>query len=153
MREFRDGVPGADVAVMGRTVGAGLPISPDDTPEVVVSPVSSWALGIVHHGVAREKTVFAVPLTALRGPTRRGARSSTARSTVVHVDLRGEWLYLRTSEGAPRYKLVRWSLKSAAPYRVDAAEVVHAEATRSSRASRSRRTRCTCTSATPASRG
>ena len=43
MREFRDGAPGADVAVMGRTVGAGLPIAPDDTPQIVVSPVSSWA--------------------------------------------------------------------------------------------------------------
>jgi len=127
MREFRDGVPGADVAVMGRTVGAGLPISPDDTPEVVVSPVSSWALGIVHHGVAPEKTVFAVPLTALRGPDTPWRKIVDRSQLVMHVDMRGEWLYLRTSEGAPRYKLVRWSLKSATPYRVDAAEVVQGE--------------------------
>jgi len=127
MREFRDGVPGADVAVMGRKVGAGLPISADDSPEVVVSPVSSWALGIVHHGVAREKTVFAVPLTALRGPDTPWRKIVDRSQRVEQVDLRGEWLYLRTGEGAPRYKLVRWSLKSAGLYRVDAAEVVHAE--------------------------
>ena len=127
MREFRDGMPGADVAVMGRTVGPGLPIGPDDSPEVVVSPVSSWALGIVHHGVAREKTVFAVPLTALRGPDTPWRKVVDRSQLVAHVDLRGEWLYLRTSEGAPRYKLVRWSLKSAGPYRLEGAEVVQAE--------------------------
>ena len=127
MREFRDGVPGADVAVMGRTVGPGLPISPDDIPELVVSPVSSWALGIVHHGVAPEKTVFAVPLTALRGPDTPWRKIVDRARLVERVDLRGEWLYLRTSEGAPRFKLVRWSLKSPAAYRVDAAEVVQAE--------------------------
>ena len=127
MREFRDGVPGADVAVMGRTVGHGLPIGPDDTPEVVVSPVSSWALGIVHHGVARELTVFAVPLTALRGPDTPWRKVVDRSQLVERVDLRGEWLYLRTGEGAPRFKLVRWPLRSPGAYRVDAAEVVQAE--------------------------
>ena len=124
MREFRDGGAGADVAVLGRTVGAGLPISPDDTPEVLVSPVSSWALGIVHHGAARELTVFAVPMTALRGPDTPWRKIVDRAQGVEHVDLRGEWLYLRTSEGAPRYKLVRWTLKSASPYRLADAEVV-----------------------------
>ncbi|MEO8484850.1 MAG: prolyl oligopeptidase family serine peptidase [Betaproteobacteria bacterium] len=124
MREFRDAVPGADVAVMGRTVGAGLPIGPNDLPEVFVSPVSSWALGIVRHGVARELTVFAVPLTLLRGPETPWRKVVDRAQRVEDVDLRGEWLYLRTSEDAPRFRLLRWSLKSSLPYRVEGAEVV-----------------------------
>src|SRR4029079_19430052 len=76
---------------------------------------------------AREKTVFAVPLTALRGPDTPWRKIVDRSQRVEQVELRGEWLYLRTGEGAPRYKLVRWSLKSAGLYRVDAAEVVHAE--------------------------
>ena len=89
-----------------------------------VSPVSSWALGIVHHGVANEISVFAVPLTALRGPDTPWRRIVDRAQGVEAVDLRGEWLYLRTSEGAPRYRLVRWSLRSSLPYRGEHAEVV-----------------------------
>ena len=124
MREFRDDAAGADVAVFGRTVGPGLPISSDGTPEVVVSPVSSWALGLVRHGTARELTVFAVPLTALRGPETPWRKIVDRAQGVEDVDLRGEWLYLRTSEDAPRYRLLRWSLRSPLPYRSADAEVV-----------------------------
>ena len=130
MREFRDGAAGADVAVFGRTVGPGLPIAPDDVPEVFVSPVSSWALGIVRHGVAREVTVYAAPLTVLRGPDTPWRKVVDRAQGVEDVDLRGEWLYLRTSEDAPRYRLLRWSLRSAQRYRSGDAEVVLAQGER-----------------------
>lgn len=113
-----------DVQVFGRTVGAGLPIGPDDTPKLVVSPVSSWALGVVEHGVAREITVYAAPLSSVRGPETPWRKIVDRAQGVEDVDLRGEWLYLRTREGAPRYRLLRWSLKSPGAYRADAAEVV-----------------------------
>jgi len=125
MREFSAGrEDGPDVAVAGRTVGPGLPIGPDDTPTIVVSPVSSWALSVVRHGVAREVTVFAAPLSSVRGPQTPWRKVVDRAQGVEDVDLRGEWLYLRTSEGAPRYRLVRWSLRSPGAYRSRDAEVV-----------------------------
>ena len=135
MRRLRDAGPprelpsgaapsAADVQVFGRTVGAGLRIGADDTPTIVVSPVSSWALGIVRHGVAREVTVFAAPLPAVRGPDTPWRKVVDRAQGVEDVGLRGEWLYVRTSEGAPRYRLLRWSLKSPGAYRAQDAEVV-----------------------------
>ncbi len=137
MRQFRDGgsrreplpgaappVSGSDVPVFGRTVGTGLPIGADDTPTLVVSPVSSWALGVVRHGVAREVTVFAAPLSSVRGPDTPWRKVVDRAQGVEDVDLRGEWLYLRTSEGAPRYRLLRWSLNAPGAYRAPDAEVV-----------------------------
>lgn len=124
MREFRDDAVAGDAPVMGRSVGAGLPIAPDDIPAVVVSPVSSWALGIVQHGVAREKTVFVAPLVSLRGPDTPWRKVVDRARGVEDVAMRGEWLYLRTNEGAPRYRLMRWSLRQPGAYRADAADEV-----------------------------
>jgi prolyl oligopeptidase len=131
MRSFgADGASPPDVPVFGRTVGAGLPITPDDVPQVVVSPVSSWALGIVHHGVAREKTLFVAPLALLKGPSTPWRKVVDRAQGVESFTVRGEWLYLRTNEDAPRYKLLRWSLKREQPYRAGDAEVVLPEGER-----------------------
>ena len=128
MREFSAGrVAAADVPVAGRNVGAGLPIGADDTPTIVASPVSSWALAVVRHGVAREVTVFAAPLASVRGPQTPWRRIVDRSQGVEDVDLRGEWLYVRTNEGAPRYRLVRWSLRSSGAYRLADAETVMPE--------------------------
>jgi prolyl oligopeptidase len=128
MREFSAGrVAGPDVPVAGRTVGPGLPIGADDTPTIVVSPVSSWALAVVRHGVAREVSVFAAPLSSVRGPQTPWRRIVDRSQGVEDVDLRGEWLYLRTNEDAPRYRLVRWSLRSSGAYRLADAQTVMPE--------------------------
>ena len=123
-------VDGRDVPVFGRTVGQGLPIGPDDSPSLVVSPVSSWALGVVRHGVAREVTVFAAPLVSVRGPGTPWRKVVDRARGVEDVDLRGEWLYLRTNEGAPRYRLTRWSLRSPGAYQPGDAQVVLPESDR-----------------------
>jgi len=131
MRSFgADGPSPPDVPVFGRTVGTGLPISPDGLPQVVVSPVSSWALGIVHHGVAREKTLYVAPLALLKGPSTPWRKVVDRAQGVESFTVRGEWLYLRTNEDAPRYKLTRWSLKREEPYRSSGAEVVLPEGER-----------------------
>ena len=60
----------------------------------------------------------------LRGPDTPWRKIVDRSQRVEDVDLRGEWLYLRTSEDAPHFRLLRWSLKSPSPYRSDDAEVV-----------------------------
>ena len=127
MRTFVPTGVGPDVPVLGRTVGGGLDLAPDDAPAVMVSPVSSYALGVIRHGVAREISVYAAPLTALRGPATPWRKIVDRSQGVEEVALRGEWLYLRTHDGAPRYRLLRHSLRGSAPLDLAAAETVLAE--------------------------
>ena len=128
MREIAlEGSGPPDVPVFGRSVGAGVDIAPDDTPTLLVSPVSSYALGVVHHGVAREISVFVAPLTALKGPSTPWRKVIDRAQGVEEVALRGEWLYARTHDGAPRYRLVRHSLKNGTAFVPEAAEAVLGE--------------------------
>jgi len=124
MRTF--GPPGAtvDVAVFGRGVNPNVAIHPDDTPTIHVSPVSPYVIGVVSHGVQDEFSLYVAPLTQLRGAATPWRKLATPEQGIIDFDLRGEWIYLLTHENAPRYQVVRWSLREARPYALAGAEVV-----------------------------
>jgi prolyl oligopeptidase len=87
--------------------------------------LAGLVVGAGRRGTAsREVTVFAAPLSSVRGPDTPWRKVVDRAQGVEDVDLRGEWLYLRTSEGAPRYRLLRWSLNAPGAYRAPGAEVV-----------------------------
>lgn len=124
MRTFAASAAPVDVALFGRGVNPAVTIDPDDTPTVHVSPVSPYVIGVVSHGVQDELTLYVAPMTQLRGAATPWRRLATPEQGITDFDLRGEWIYLLTHEDAPRYQVVRWSLRDPGPYTLANAEVV-----------------------------
>jgi prolyl oligopeptidase len=124
MRTFAPSAAPVDVALFGRGVNPGVAIDPDDTPTVHVSPVSPYVIGVVSHGVQDEFSLYVAPLTQLRGAATPWRRLATPKQGITDFDLRGEWIYLLTHEDAPRFQVVRWSLRDPRPYALANAEVV-----------------------------
>jgi len=113
-----------DRAVFGRDLAPAITVSRDDIPNIRVSAVSSYAIAIVKHGDANELTLYAAPLMMLKDASTPWRKVVDRTQGVVNFDLRGEYLYLMTSENAPRYQVVRWRLGAPAEYRLAQAEVV-----------------------------
>ncbi len=124
MRTFAPDGTVADVAIFGGGPDSAIAIDADDTPTIHVSPVSPFAIGVVSHGVQDEVTLYVAPLTQLRGAATPWRKFATAEQGITDFDLRGEWIYLLTHENAPRYQIVRWSLRDSRPYTLADAEVV-----------------------------
>ena len=124
MRTFAPSGATGDVAIFGRGLDPAVEIDGEDTPTVHVSPVSPFAIGVVSHGVQNEISLFVAPLTQLRGAATPWRKFATSEQGITDFDLRGEWIYLLTHEDAPRYQVVRWSLRDPRPYTLANAEIV-----------------------------
>ncbi len=120
------GVDGVAVerAVLGRGLAEAIVVGRDDIPNVHASPVSSYAIGSIKHGDANELSLYAAPLGRVDGPATPWRKVVDRSQGVIAFELRGEWLYLLTSEDAPGYQVRRWSLASGLPYALAQAEVV-----------------------------
>ncbi len=119
-----------DTPVLGRGLSPVVELAPDDSPSIIVSPVSPFAIGVVAHGVEREVSLYVAPLAQVRGDATPWRKLAGPEGGISDLDLRGEWIYLVTNENAPRYRVVRWSLKDAVPFDARTAEVVVAESDR-----------------------
>lgn len=119
-----------DTAVLGAGLNADVALDPDDIPWLATSPVSPFVIGVVQRGVQRELTLYAARLTELRGAATPWRKLAGPERGIVDFDLRGEWIYVRTHENAPRGRIVRWSLNRPGPLRQEAAEVVVPESER-----------------------
>jgi prolyl oligopeptidase len=124
MRTYAPSGTISDVAIFGNDLNPAVAIDADDTPTVRVSPVSPFAIGIVSHGVQDEFSLYVVPLTQLRGAETPWRKLAISEQAITDFDLRGEWIFLLTHEGAPRYQVVRWSLRDPRPYSLENAEIV-----------------------------
>ncbi len=100
----------ADVPVIGFGVSPNLAFAPSDIVNVVTTPASPWALGVVQHGVQNEQTIYAVPATSIDGVHTPWKKIVDVADGVEGEDLRGSTLYLRTHAGATRFKMVALSL-------------------------------------------
>jgi len=130
MRTFAPGGDAIDVAIFGGGLDPAIAIDDDDTPTVRVSPVSPFIIGVVSHGVQDEVTLYVAPLAGLRGAATPWRKLATTEQGITDFDLRGEWIYLLTHENAPRYQIVRWSLRDPRPYALANAEIVVPESAR-----------------------
>jgi prolyl oligopeptidase len=120
----------ADGAILGSGLNPAVAIAGDDTPAIEASPVSPFAIGIVSHGVRSEVSLYVVPLTQLRGAATPWRKLAGPEHGITDLALRGEWIYLMTHDQAPRYRVLRWSLKDPRPYASADAETVVAQSGR-----------------------
>jgi len=113
---YRDGCTylhrlGEDVAgdrpVFGANLSMSVEVGRDDYPFLMISPQSSWMIGLVAHGDLEEKSIYAAPRSTLVDPaTIPWKRMCDVEDAVADYDLIGDTIYLRTYKNAPRYKVI-----------------------------------------------
>ncbi len=81
-----------------------------DLPYVLTSPNSSFALAVVLHGDAVDRSYFTAPLAAVNGANTPWRKIVGPRDRVADAVLRGNELYLLSHKNAPRYQLLRIDL-------------------------------------------
>lgn len=101
--------PKQDRPIFGYGVSPNVAISVDDFPNVLVSPVSPYAFGVLEHGVQNELTIYTAPLASLKGANIPWRKVADIADAVTRFDVRGEDVYLLSHKDAPRFKILRTS--------------------------------------------
>jgi prolyl oligopeptidase len=105
-----DGKPEDDPVIFGRGGNPEVEFADIDIPNVKVSDSSEWALGVVMHGDAREKSIYITRREQLSQPDRlRWQAVAEMEDAIETAVLHGEQVYLLTHREAPRYKVVATS--------------------------------------------
>jgi prolyl oligopeptidase len=116
-----------DAPTFGIGIDPNVPLAPTDFPFVQLSPVSSYAFGIVAHGVQNEQTIYVAPRDAVMGsgpvPWRKIADVDDA---ITGFDIKGSSIYLLSHKGASRYKVLALDLSGPGGTAASAKEIVPA---------------------------
>lgn len=102
--------PDKDTVVMGLGVSPRVEAVPTDIPFVITIPGSSYALGVVAHGVLNEITAYDAPLASIGKPDTPWQKICDVSDDVTSGDIQGDVLYLLTHKDAPRFKVIRTSV-------------------------------------------
>ena len=104
--------PDSDAAVFGYGVSPAITLKPEDIPIVVVYPGSSYAFGLVEHGVQNENTLYIAPLAAATGSKTAWRKLYDVDQDVTGFTVHGDDLYLQSHKGASRYKVLHVALSA-----------------------------------------
>jgi len=77
--------PDRDTAVFGYHVNAGVSFAPTDFPILVYSPVSSYTLGVIAHGVKNDLTIYAARAAAIDANSAWNQSPRTATALPVTI--------------------------------------------------------------------
>ena len=99
--------PDADRVVFGPGVHGAVPIDRSDSAAVLPVPGRDVAFAFVYHGVRREQSLYRASLKDVLAGTARWTRVYDADAKVHGASFAGPWLYLRSANDAPRFKLLR----------------------------------------------
>lgn len=102
--------PDKDRAIFGYGATRKRHFAVPDLPYVLTSPDSNFALAVVLHGDAVDRSYYIAPLAAVNGPDTPWRRIVGPADRVVDAVLRGSDLYLQSHRKAPRYELLRLDL-------------------------------------------
>ncbi len=119
--------PENDLAIFGRGINPLVEMSEMDGPALVTFTDSSWVLGLIIHGVMRELTIYAAPYETVISSEPANipwVKICDIEDNMVDYAVKGDELFLRTHNDAPRYKIVALSLAN--PDLKNAREVVPA---------------------------
>ena len=100
----------SDAAVLGFELNPAVPLSPMDDPFVVTDPTSTYALGVIEHGVLNEITLYAAPLDAVTSASVPWKKICDVDEQVTTTAVHGSDLYLLTHKDSPRFKVLHTSL-------------------------------------------
>lgn len=117
----------SDPRVFAHGLDAGVTMSEEDFPSIVLTPGSPFALGKIKHGDANQLTLYAARTEdVLAGKAGAWRMVCDVPDSVVDFAVHESTIDLVTSHGAPRFRVVRTGL--AAPDLAQATTVVPAEA-------------------------
>jgi prolyl oligopeptidase len=100
-----------DKPVFGVGLSAAIKFAPLDFPSIRVTPGSDYVIGQIHHGDAQEVTLYTARLDALDQENIPWAKVCDVSDGVTSYEVHGEFAYLVSSKGAPRYQVVRVALE------------------------------------------
>ena len=100
----------SDAPVIGFELNPAVALSPMDIPFVVTDPTSSYALGVIEHGVLNEITLYAAPLDTVTSASVPWKKVCDIDEQVTATAVHGSDLYLLTHRDSPRFKVLHTSL-------------------------------------------
>lgn len=100
----------ADKPVFGYGVTIKHHFAIPDLPYVMTSPDSPWALAIVLHGDAVDRSLYIAPLASVNGPDTPWRKIAGPRDQINQAQLHGNEVFLLSHKNAPRYCLLRMAL-------------------------------------------
>ena len=103
--------PEKDRLIFGDGV-AGVSFVPTDLPFVTVAPDTSYALGLIAHGVANEFTLYAAPVAALSTGNIPWKKICDVDDAITSLDVKGDNLYLLSHKNASRFKVLHTKLSN-----------------------------------------
>ena len=101
-----------DAPILGNGVTSRVPLAPDDIPFMTTIPGTTWAFALVVHGVQSEVTAYFAPAADVRDSTTAWRPLLMSTDSVTALDVHGDDIYLLSHLHAPRFQLLRTSLKN-----------------------------------------
>jgi prolyl oligopeptidase len=103
--------PEKDRLIFGDGV-AGASFVPTDLPFVTVAPDTSYAVGLIAHGVANELTLYAAPVATLSTGNIPWKKICDVDDAITSLDLKGDNLYLLSHKNVSRFKVLHTKLSN-----------------------------------------
>jgi prolyl oligopeptidase len=104
--------PGADPLVMGQGYQPDIKVDDAEFPFVAIQPGSPWAIAALSPGVAPELRMWVTPIKQLATGKPKWTLLCEAEDQVIAPAPVGDDVYLLTFKDAPRYRVIKTSLKS-----------------------------------------
>ncbi|MDX1963946.1 MAG: prolyl oligopeptidase family serine peptidase [Pirellulales bacterium] len=95
-----------------------------DFPAVIIPAGSTWAIGQIRHGDETDISLYVTPQSALGSPDTQWVKICDRTDQVTSFAVRGDDIYLLSAHNAPRFKVMRTSLRE--PNLAKAATIVPA---------------------------
>jgi prolyl oligopeptidase len=103
----------SDRVVFGPGVHDNVPLDRSDGAVVVPVRGQDIVFAIVYHGVQKEQSLYRASLKEVLACTARWTRVYDAAAKIHGARYAGSWLYLRSANAAPRFKLLRLPIDGA----------------------------------------
>jgi prolyl oligopeptidase len=104
--------PDKDPVIFSMETAPALGMAETDFPAVAITMGSDYAIGQVKHGDETKITLYAAPVASLGKPDAAWKKVCDVDDEVTEFGVHGDDVYLLTSAGAPRFKIVRTSIRA-----------------------------------------
>ncbi len=101
-----------DKVILGHEISPSVNVSPVASPFIVTVPNCDCLFAVVLYGTQKEIDLYVATLDSFEGGEPEWKKVCDVRDEVVIFEVHGEDLYLMTHKNAPRYKIVKTSLKN-----------------------------------------
>ncbi|HEY9637447.1 MAG TPA: prolyl oligopeptidase family serine peptidase [Coleofasciculaceae cyanobacterium] len=101
-----------DKIILGHDITPLVEVSPEASPFVVTVPNSDYIFAVILYGTQKEIDLYVATLDSFDRGAPEWKKVCDLSDEVVIFEVHGEDLYLTTHKNAPRYKIVKTSLKN-----------------------------------------